>query len=103
MYLLEGIPGEVYRAFFPTSVVSSSSLTASSTRHFPRPDYFPQGPNIVCAEDPQWNIEKEYVQTQDLHPMGGILAGIYGLAPPKIDEEGNQGLLSRILPHKNSK
>lgn len=87
MYLLEGIPGEVYRAFFPYSVVSSSALTASTTRHYPRPDYFPQGPNIVCAEDPQWNIEKDQDQhALDLHPMGHM-AGIYGLPPAKIDEQ----------------
>jgi len=88
MYLLEGIPGEVYRAFFPTSVVSSSSLTASATKHHPRPDYFPQGQNVVCAEDPQWNIAKEKVeQIPEGYPMGGMLGGIYGgIGQQKVEE-----------------
>ena len=53
MHLLEDIPIEVYNAYFPTSVVESSRLTSNATRVFPRPDYFPQGPGVVCAEDPQ--------------------------------------------------
>ena len=50
MHLLEGIPVEVYNAYFPQSVVESSALTSSSTRVYPRPNYFPQGPGIICAE-----------------------------------------------------
>ena len=56
MHLLEGIPVEVYNAYFPQSVVESSVLTSSSTRVYPRPNYFPQGPGIICAEDPQWDV-----------------------------------------------
>jgi hypothetical protein len=53
MHLLEGIPIEVYNAYFPTSVVDSCKLTSNATRLFPRPNYFPQGLGVVCAEDPQ--------------------------------------------------
>jgi len=56
MHLLEGIPVEVYNAYFPQSVVESSALTSTSTRVYPRPNYFPQGPGIICAEDPQWDV-----------------------------------------------
>jgi hypothetical protein len=56
MHLLEGIPIEVYNAYFPQSVVESLSLTSTATRVYPRPDYFPQGPDVICAEDPQWGV-----------------------------------------------
>ena len=56
MHLLEGIPIEVYNAYFPLSIVESLSLTSTATRLYPRPNYFPQGPGIVCAEDPQYDV-----------------------------------------------
>ena len=56
MHLLQGIPAQVYNAYFPESVVDSLSLTASATKVYPRPDYFPQGPGVICAEDPQCDV-----------------------------------------------
>lgn len=57
MHLLQDVPSNVYKAYFPNEVVDSvHNLTGTSVRVQPRPRYFPRGPDIVCAEDPQWNV-----------------------------------------------